>query len=107
MYEERLREISLFNLEQRMLGTFLSTCIITKVETIEDRPRLFSVMPTDRTRVNEHKLKYRKFCLKIRNKIITFFIVSMVEHKNKLSGQAVESLEILKTKVDMALSNLL
>lgn len=30
-YEERLREISLFSLEQRMLGAFLSMCINTRV----------------------------------------------------------------------------
>lgn len=53
---------------------------------MEDRPRLFSVMPTNRTRVNGHKLNYREFCLKTNKNIIfyckqnhNFFIVRMVE----------------------------
>lgn len=29
---------------------------------------------SDRTRVSGHKLKYREFCLKVRNKNITFFL---------------------------------
>lgn len=54
--------------------------------TVEDRPRLLSVMPTNRTRVNGHKLNYRGFCLKTNKTIIfyckqkhNFFIARMVE----------------------------
>lgn len=69
-YEERLREISLLSLEQRMLGVFnirVSIQSITEWGAMEDRPWLFPVMPTDRIRVTGHKLKYRKFYWRIRN----------------------------------------
>lgn len=91
--EERLREIILFSLEQRMLGAFLSMRINTRLRDYGRQTQILVL-----TRVNGHKLKYRKFCLKIRNKNHHFFIVRMVEHENKFS---VESLERLKTEVDM------
>lgn len=77
----------MFSLEQRMLG-LLSVCINTRGG---DYGRQTQTLLSDRTRVSGHKLKYRQFCLKVRNKNITFFFVlRMVEHENKLSGQAVD-----------------
>ena len=43
----------------------------------EDRARLLSVVPGDRTRGNEHKLKYRKVHLNPRKHI---FVVRMVKY---------------------------
>ena len=47
------------------------------IEVSTDRARIFSVVPSDRTRGNEHKLKHRKFHLR-REK--TFFTEWVTEH---------------------------
>ncbi|GAB0182008.1 mitochondrial enolase superfamily member 1 [Grus japonensis] len=60
-YEERLRELGLFSLEKRMLRRIFSMC----------GARLFSVVPSDRTRVNRHKVKLRRFPLNIRKHFST------------------------------------
>ena len=65
-------------------------------ESKEDRARVFSVVPSDMTRRNEHKLKY-------------FFTVRVAEHLKRLPRKVVEclSLKILKTWLDVVLVNLL
>jgi len=62
------------------------------------------VVPFDRTRGNGHKLKHRKFQLNTRNN----FTLRVMEHWNRLPGEAVDSLslETLKTCLDEALCNL-
>ncbi|GAB0183940.1 mitochondrial enolase superfamily member 1 [Grus japonensis] len=107
LYEERPRELGLFSLEKRRLrGDLINAYKYLKGECLEEGPRLFSVVPSDRTRGNVDEMENRKFHLNMRK---NFFTLRVTERWNRLPREVAESpsLEIFKTHLDAILCNLL
>ncbi|PKU41713.1 hypothetical protein llap_7981 [Limosa lapponica baueri] len=107
--EERLRELGLWSpsLEKRRLrGDLINADKYLKGGLREDGAGLFSVVPSDRTRGNRHKLEHGKFHSNLRK---NFFGVRVAEPWKRLPREGVESpsLEIFKPHLDAVLSDVL
>jgi len=106
-YEERLRELGLFSLEnKRLWGHLIMAFQYLKAAYRKEEENLFSKAYCDRSRSNGFKLGEGRSRLDIRKK---FFTIRVVKHWNELPREIVEarSLEIFKVRLDGALSKMI
>ena len=106
-YEDRLKELRLFILENRRLqGDLIVAFQYLKGSYRKEGDRHFSRACGDRTRGNGFKLKEGRFRLYIRKKSFTARVMS---HWNKFPRDVVDALalESFKVKLDKALGKLI
>ena len=90
--------------EEKAQGDLIKVYKYLKGGCKENRARIFSVVPSGRTRSNGHKLKHRRSPLNISKH---FFTVRVTKHWYRFPREVVESpsLEIFKSCLDMGLGN--
>lgn len=96
-YEERLKELGLFTLENKKLRLDLIAVFqCLKGGFKEDRGSLFARSHVEKRRSNGYKLQWERFHLDIRNTF--FFTLTAINHWSNLSRDMVESpsLEVFK-----------
>ena len=104
LYKGRLRELGLFSLEKRRLRSDLIAAFkYLKGAYRKHGEGLFTRVCSDRTRGNGSKLKEGRFRFDIRKKIFTMRVVKFWLPREAV---AAPSLEVFKTRLDGALSNL-
>jgi len=105
-YEDRLRELGLFNLEKgRLWGDLIAAFKYLKGAYRKDGDKLFIRACCDRRKGDGFKLQEGRFRLDIRKR---FFTMRVVEHWNGLPREVVDSpsLETFQVRLDGTLSNL-
>jgi len=105
-YEDRLKELGLFSLENRRLrGGLRAAFQYLKRAYRKDGEGHFTKVCSNRTSGKGCKLKEGRFILDVRKE---FFTMRVVRHRDRLPREsvAVPSLEVFKARLDGALSNL-